>query len=107
MLLFVYDTKNKDIKKKYIKFIEDLQNIITNKKDNPYIYLLINRNINYEKFRNLETFKIYSTSSNNMTDLSVFGNINNIKNKTIEIKNAKDKMEKKEKKIIKRPMIIV
>ena len=98
MLLFVYDTKNKDIKKKYIKFIEDLQNIITNKKDNPYIYLLINRNINYEKFRNLETFKIYSTSSNNMTDLSVFGNINNIKNKTIEIKNAKDKMEKKEKK---------
>ena len=97
MLLFVYDTKNKDIKKKYIKFIEDLQNIITNKKDNPYIYLLINRNINYEKFRNLETFKIYSTSSNNMTDLSVFGNINNIKNKTIEIKNAKDKMEKKEK----------
>ena len=98
MLLFVYDTKNKDIKKKYIKFIEDLQNIITNKKDNPYIYLLINRNINYEKFRNLETFKIYSTSSNNLTDLSVFGNINNIKNKTIEIKNAKDKMEKKEKK---------
>lgn len=97
MLLFVYDTKNKDIKKKYIKFIEDLQNIITNKKDNPYIYLLINRNINYEKFRNLETFKIYSTSSNNLSDLSVFGNINNIKNKTIEIKNAKDKMEKKEK----------
>ena len=98
MLLFVYDTKNKDIKKKYIKFIEDLQNIITNKKDNPYIYLLINRNINYEKFRNLETFKIYSTSSNNLSDLSVFGNINNIKNKTIEIANAKDKMEKKEKK---------
>ena len=94
----MYDTKNKDIKKKYIKFIEDLQNIITNKKDNPYIYLLINRNINYEKFRNLETFKIYSTSSNNLSDLSVFGNINNIKNKTIEIANAKDKMEKKEKK---------
>jgi thiol-disulfide isomerase/thioredoxin len=98
MLLFVYDTKNKDIKKKYIKFIEDLQNIITNKKDNPYIYLLINRNINYEKFKKLETFKIYSTSSNNLTDLSIFGDIDNFKNKTIEIKNAKDKKEKKENK---------
>ena len=95
MLLFVYDNKNKDLKKKYIEFIEDLQNIITKKKDNPYIYLLINRNINYEKFKKLETFNIYSTSSNNLTDLSIFGNINNIKNKTIDIKNTKEKKDNK------------
>ena len=95
MLLFVYDKKNLDLKKKYIEFIEDLQNMITKKKDNPYIYLLINRNINYEKFKKLETFKIYSTSSNNLTDLSIFGNINNIKNKTIDIKNTKEKKDNK------------
>ena len=118
MLLFVYDTINKDIKNKYIGFIEGLQNITTNIKDNSYIYLLINRNINYEKFKKLETFKVYLTSSNNLTDLSIIGDINtlgqeinflkqiysenklkeisNIKNKTIDIKNAIDKMEKKE-----------
>lgn len=98
LLIFVYDTKNKDIKKKYIEFIEDLQNTITNKKDNPYIYLLINKNINKEKFKKLETFKIYSTSSNNLTDLSIFGDIDNIKNKTIDIINAKEKIEKNENK---------
>ena len=118
MLLFVYDTINKDIKNKYIGFIEGLQNITTNIKDNSYIYLLINRNINYEKFKKLETFKVYLTSSNNLTDLSIIGDINtlgqeinflkqiysenklkeisNIKNKTIDIKNGIDKMEKKE-----------
>ena len=96
LILFAYDKKNENIKSKYIEFIEDLQKIITQKKDNPYIYLLINRNIQHEKLQKLETFKIYMTSSNNLTDGLILGDINNFKDIIVEMKNLKDKFYKKE-----------
>ena len=87
LLVFSYD--NDYTKEKYIKNIMELYNMTTNKKDNIYYYILLNKNIRDSKFNNFQKNEIHF-ASNNLSEIKIIKDFEIIKQKIINnsIKNS-------------------